>query len=153
MSRLNFNNDCFGRSVVCTSTTKRYYTSYSYGSNDTLKWALYRDVHKGEDINECFISMLKKYRKCSDNYNRFLFINGLINEEREILARVLNKNEFDCFLKILSKVKVVDEFDEFRRNLIKPKLVKVDYIKKKSELLVNNILKEVELIKEVRIYE
>lgn len=132
---------------------KIYTTSFSYGSNDTLKWMLSRVEGKETIYKRDYRKLLDNYRKCYDNEERFKFINNLVDEEREILVNMLNPNEFCGFINIMGRIRVQDSYVSLIESMIKPKLVKVDYVKSKQEILVNNILREVELIKEVRTYE
>lgn len=132
---------------------KIYTTSFSYGSNDTLKWMLSRVEGKETIYKRDYRKLLDNYRKCYDNEERFRFINILVDEEREILVNMLNPNEFCGFINILERIEIEDSYVSLIESKITPRLVKVDYVKSKKEILVNNILREVELIKEVRTYE
>lgn len=132
---------------------KIYTTSFSYGSNDTLKWMLSRVEGKETIYKRDYRKLLDNYRKCYDNEERFRFINILVDEEREILVNMLNPNEFCGFINILARIEIEDSYVSLIESKITPRLVKVDYVKSKKEILVNNILREVELIKEVRTYE
>lgn len=132
---------------------KLYSTSFSYGSNDTFKWIISRERSKMNGYRESYKKLLYSYRKCKDNIERFRFINNLIDEERYILVNMLTDSEFCGFINILGRTKVEDSYVSIIDSIIKPRLVKVDYVKLKKEILLNNLIREVELIKEVRFYE
>lgn len=119
-----------------------YCANFSYGDNNVKKWTHVRQYfkfYKGEMEPNIII---KNYRHCLNNFERFRFINSLLDEEREILVCSLNDEEFKCFIKILQRIVVVDKIIspslEYLNNLYYSKMPKVKDTMKFIEVLVNN---------------
>ena len=119
---------------------KVYFTNFSYGDNDIERWVDSRLCFNYYGGKPSPNKVLSGYRSCSNNYERFNFINGLLNQEREILVCSMNTNEFNCFIGILKRVEVMDDFQSPSLKIIEKKYFskcKKDRIIE-AEVLLNN---------------
>lgn len=126
---------------------KRYYSNFSYGSNDVLKWRLFRDsidrqsVCKGKGIYENNL-LVKGFRGCNTNLERFEFINLLIDEERELLVSRINDQEFCCFISIIKRIEDLDEGFSVKKK-------SYNKIIFESEIILNNMVQRIKFVREV----
>lgn len=130
---------------------KRYYSNFSYGSNDVLKWKLFRNsvdkqsIGKGKGIYKSNL-LVKGFRGCSNNLERFEFINLLIDEERELLVSTINDQEFCCFISILNRIEDLDDGFSVKRKSYNKVLFE-------SEIILNNKVQRIKFVREVYCYD
>lgn len=125
---------------------KFYFSNFSYGSNDTLKWKMFREsMLNFLDDSDCSYSnnlILQGFRKCFDNDERFSYINNLIDEERKILVLSMGDAEFNCFIGILKRIEKEDSVSTCHERVFKKLIVE-------RELLLNNVMQTVKFVREV----
>lgn len=132
---------------------KKYYVSGIYFNKSV------------EDLTEWFLTcqklnlvvgdktLLRKFRRHRDNYDRAKFISMLVDEELEVLMSLVNVQEYYCIVNIIKRLEVSDYksyVDRIFEKMFKPKK---KVIEKEAEVLVNNRLVKVKVLREAVSFE
>ena len=132
---------------------KKYYVSGIYFNKRISELNGWKIICESEGIRFADNTLLRRFRSHRYNYARAEFISMLVDDELEALVSLVNLQEYYCIVNIIKRLEVCDHkkyIDILFNGLNKGKK---KFIEKETEVLVNNRLTKVKVVREVLSFE